>query len=349
MTAASAFGQGSGVQKGPATRPAAATGIPAGGAANVMRPIGSIDFYGLYRLSADRLREALTFKVGDTIALADRSFFTVSERRLMAVPGVLHTRLDIVCCENARYLVYVGIEEAGAPTLHFRPAPTGSIRLPPDLVQAGADLDRVVLEAALSGHADEDDSEGHMLLKDAAARPAEDRVIELAQGNVPLLRRVLRASADAEQRAIAAQLLGYAGDMQSVVPDLVYAMSDPSAGVRNNAMRALAVFGKATKVRSPRVPYAPFVTLLNSPVWGDRNKATFALFGMARKRDPALLKLLRERALTPLVEMARWRSQDHAQAPFWILGCIAGFSDQDIYSAWTHGDRERVIQAALAR
>jgi len=48
-------------------------------------------------------------------------------------------------------------------------------------------------------------------------------------------------------------MLGYVGDKQSVVPDLVSAISDPYDGVRNNAMRALAIFTMATKVPPPAI------------------------------------------------------------------------------------------------
>ncbi len=67
---------------------------------------------------------------------------------------------------------------------------------------------------------------------------------------------------------------------------------------------------------------------------------------MVHGRNPALLALLRQHALTPLAEMARWKS-DHALAAFWVLGCLAGFSDQEIFADWNRGERGRVIQAAL--
>jgi HEAT repeat protein len=203
------------------------------------------------------------------------------------------------------------------------------------------------MNAVLSGHAEEDDSGGHMLLTDAAARPAEDRLIAIAHNDLRLLRKVLRDSADSTHRALAAQLLGYAKDLQSVVPDLVYAMSDSSDGVRNNAMRALLVFTRATKVKPPRVPHEPFIALLNSPVWTDRNKSSFALMQMASTRDPALLGMLREQALPSLVEMARWSDRGHAAAAFWILGNVAGLDDKDIAEDWDRNDRERVIEGAL--
>ena len=341
---------GSGAQQPTVTQPVTASSAPAT-IAKAVRPIGIIDFYGLHHLSANNLRGALTFKVGDSIKQGDHSFFEVSKQHLMTVPGVLRVRPGGVCCgDDGSVIVYIGIQETNSPTMNFQPAQTGSIRLSPDVVQTVAEFEGILMQAVLSGHSDEDDSEGHRLLRDfPAARPVEDRVLAIARNDLALLRQVLRESADSEHRALAAELLGYATDLQSVVPDLANAMSDSSEDVRNNAMRALAVFVMATKVSPPRVPYKPFVALLNSPVWTDRNKASFALMTMATKRDPALIRMLRAQALPSLIEMARWSNPGHALPAIRILGAIAGLSDNDFYSEWSRGDREDIIKSALGR
>jgi hypothetical protein len=54
---------------------------------------------------------------------------------------------------------------------------------------------------------------------------------------------------------------------------------------------------------------APFIDLLNSIEWTDRNKSSFALEMLTESRDPALLLDLRARALRSLIEMARWKSE----------------------------------------
>lgn len=70
---------------------------------------------------------------------------------------------------------------------------------------------------------------------------------------------------------------------------------------------------------------------------------------MAKKRDPELLKMLRQQALPSLVEMAHWSSRGHAFWAFMILGDIAGVSDNDIDSHWSRNDLEPVIKAARGR
>jgi hypothetical protein len=114
-------------------------------------------------------------------------------------------------------------------------------------------------------------------------------------------------------------------------------------------MRALWVFADMVPGASrsvPRIPFEPFLALLNSSVFSDRNKASAALMSLTARRDPELLARLRKESLASLIEMARWRSAGHAYAAFTILGRIAGYSDEALEGLWKGGDRESVIEAA---
>jgi hypothetical protein len=84
-------------------------------------------------------------------------------------------------------------------------------------------------------------------------------------------------------------------------------------------------------------------------VWTDRNKAAGALAELSKSRNRKLLSTLAREAIASLVEMARWKSKDHAEDAFTILGRIAGFSDEAIRAVWDRGERESVIGAALNR
>ncbi len=314
--------------------------------------IGVIDFYGLRQVSATQARSALTVKEGDTIRIAGDArpaFMGESEHRLSMLPGVLSAHLKLVCCDGSSVIVYVGIEEKDASILHFREAPQDRVRLPADIVQAGSEFSRALMAAVQRGDAAEDDSKGHALMHDPTARAIQERFIEYAR-DLMQFRDVLRHSSDAEHRALAAQILGYAANKQDVIEDLVYGMNDSSEGVRNNAMRALGVIAHAASA-SPqprlRIPFEPFIGLINSPVWTDRNKASFALMELSESRDPELLAALRSQAIVPLVEMVRWKSEGHAMPAFTILGRIAGQSDEDAQAAWRRGEREAIINAAL--
>jgi hypothetical protein len=161
----------------------------------------------------------------------------------------------------------------------------------------------------------------------------------------------LHNSADADHRALAAEILGYSLNKQQVVEDLVEATRDPADEVRNNAMRALAVMATYA-IHSPDVglliPAEPFVARLNSITWTDRNKASFALSTLTETGDARLLDVLCKLALPALVEMARWKSSGHARDPFEVLGHIAHLPDEEITSAWDQGKREDVIAKASA-
>jgi len=325
----------------------------AGEAAGQEFEIGIVDFYGLSRVTPSKARQALTFKEGDSISFetdGPPAFIAESERRLSILPGVLRAHVNPVCCDAGRVIVYVGIEEKGQATLHFHAAPRGKIRLSAEIVQAGKDFSEAVTAAIQRGDASEDDSQGHAFFHDAAARAVQERFVSYAARDRRSLRSVLRNSSDAEHRALAAQVLGYVADKQEIVGDLVFAMSDPVENVRNNAMRALSVFARMSPVAGRpivRVPYEPFIALLNSPVWTDRNKASLALMGISERRDPALLTKLRREAVTPLVEIARWKSKGHALPALLILGRISGQSDGAVEAAWTRGEQEVIINAVL--
>jgi hypothetical protein len=317
--------------------------------------IGIIDFYGLNRVTLAQAREALTFKEGDSISypgVEPSPTVEESEIRLSKLPGVVRAHANTVCCDNGRVIVYVGIEERGAPTMRLRAEPAGKARLADDVVAAGEEFSKAFMLAMERGHTGEDRSQGHSLVADAATRAIQERFLIYAKRDLAHLRLVLRSSSDATQRALAAQVLGYAADKQAVVNDLVYGMTDPSGNVRNNAMRTLLVFGEmvpVAKARVPRIPYEPFIAFLHSPVWTDRNKASGALMTLSESRDASLLARLRKDALVPLIEMARWKSDGHARSAFTILGRMAGYSDDAARAAWDRGERELVISAALRR
>lgn len=307
-------------------------------------PIGLIEIYGLRHVAEAPVREAVALKAGDTFPDSDKDIIAKIER----VPGVAQARLNGVCCNDGRMVLFVGIRETGTPGMTFNPAPHGNAKLPEDVVKAGADFDQAFMAAVTRGDAEEDRSRGYSLMKDPASRAIQERFPAFAARDLQLLRTVLRDSSDASHRALAAQIIAYAPDKASVVDDLAAAMRDPDPEVRNNAMRALALFAQyASGNQSAHlsVPSAPFIEMLNSIDWSDRNKSAAALLPLTESRDPALLKELRERALDSLIEMARWKSEGHAYMPFFILGRVAGMKEQEIQAAWERKDVGALVHA----
>jgi hypothetical protein len=315
-------------------------------AAQQLPPIGIIDFYGLRTLPESTVRGTLGLREGDPAPDSAGP----ATRRLRALPGVADARLNLVCCSSdGKVILFVGVAEVGAPVNAPYAAPTGSIRLPDDVVQLGRAFDDTLMAAVRQGKAAEHDSAGHAFFDYPSANAIQHHYLAIAAAKLGMLRDVLRHSASAEHRALAAELLGYAPSVADIVPDLETAIHDPDDAVRNNAMRALAVIALYAQ-QSPslgiRVSPTPFVEMLNSLVWTDRNKASFALLQLTTRRDTALLALLRARALSALADMARWRSAGHAYAGYMILGRVEGMQDDALERAWKRGDRSAVLDSA---
>jgi len=314
-------------------------------------PLGAIDLYGNRTTSSSEIRKALTFQEGDTIHF---DLFDAqkreAEQKLAEIPDVRRAFLTLVCCtEDRKSMLYVGIEEDASPCLQFLPEPTGTVQLSSEVSKASKEVADAWEKAVLNRDTTEDDSQGHAINSDPQLKTLQLALIPLAEAHLANLREVLRGSSDADQRAIAAQVLGYVKDKQAVVTDLVAAMRDPSSEVRNNAMRALMVFTKYTPkppAKKIQVPSEPFLEMLNSCIWTDRNKSSAAVEELTESHDPALLTELREHALVSLIEMARWKSMLHASTSLTILGRMGGLTEGEILTAEDSGNREAIIATA---
>jgi hypothetical protein len=312
--------------------------------------IAAVDFFGLRTIPDSAARRALGIAPGELIPDSTRRAAAIA--RLGALPGVRRARIDLVCCATeGGALMYVGVEERGAPTIRFASAPTGAVRLPTEIQEAGMAFDSAFSDAVAHRDFAETDTAGYAIMHWPAAAAVQRRFVPLAARYTPELRAVLHQSSNAEQRALAAQVLGYAPDKRTVVADLATALSDPDGTVRNNATRALWVIA-AYAQRRPElgimIPYDRLVAMLDSPVWTDRNKASLALAQLTAARSAPLLALLRARSMAPLLEMAHWHELGHAGAALTILGRIAGMPEGDILASLQRGDREPILRAVAA-
>jgi hypothetical protein len=308
--------------------------------------IGILDYYGLHKITPTRIQRVLATKEGDPFPSSKGDV----EERLEQIPGVVRSHLEAVCCDAGKAILFVGIEEKGAAHFNYRSAPQGEVRLPGDIVEAYQEFMDALEAAVHSGNAAEDLRSGHSLMADPACRQLQVGFVAIAGQQLAVLKDVLRNSSDAEHRAIAAYVIGYAPKKREVVADLQTAIQDPDAGVRNNATRALgAISVLAAQNPDLEIQISPtwFVEMLNSVFWTDRNKAVMALLNLTDSRPERILALIRERALPSLAEMARWKSLTHAIGPYTLLGRVAGLSEQTIQDTWTNGGREAVIANAL--
>jgi len=316
-------------------------------------PVGIIDFYGLRTVTEEDARRALPLRVGDPIDISETPLARLQEkvvRSMESLPHVKKAKFNLVCCADGKSIVFVGVEEAGSQSLKFSDAPAGHTQLPVDIIAAGNACAEALQKAVVAGDTGEDRSQGHALNNNPGAQSIERQFIQFAARDAQLLRDVFHNSSDPDQRALAAQVLAYSADKAAVIPDLAAGMRDPSAEVRNNSMRALMVMAEASNSLGSlhlEIPVEPFIAMLNSLVWTDRNKSAAALDALTQKhRDPAILAKLRAEAMPSLVEMARWKSSGHAQSSFALLGRMAGWPEEKIYKTFESGDRESVIAAA---
>jgi hypothetical protein len=113
-------------------------------------------------------------------------------------------------------------------------------------------------------------------------------------------------------------------------------------------MAALAVYADRNPDAGIAINPGWFVDLLNSAVWTDRNNAAVALVSLTESRKPEILDQLLSKAFPSLAEMARWKHLPHALPAYILLGRTAGIKEAELQSAWSKGERERIIVRAIS-
>ena len=94
--------------------------------------MGVIDFFGLNKISADRLRKILGFQEGGPLPRSKAE----TEEHIDTLSGVVESHLEAVCCDAGKTILYVGIEERGAPHFDLREEPEGEQSLPGQIAKA---------------------------------------------------------------------------------------------------------------------------------------------------------------------------------------------------------------------
>ena len=308
--------------------------------------VASIDYYGLRKVSPERVAKTLGIEQGKPLPPSKGDL----EERLEQVDGVVRSNIEAVCCSGDSVNVFVGIEERGAPNFAVRSYPTGEKALPQNILEIYAGLRGAIAQAARQGKASEDLRSGHALSAHPEARKLQEKLIEAVEPELETIRVVLRDSSDDEQRAIAAYVIGYAKTKRLVAPDLQYALQDPNEVVRANAMRSLLpITLLALSEPDLDIPVSAtwMVEMLHSVSFQDRTKAVVSLLNLTDSRPEKLLELLKARGLDSLVEMARWHSLPHAIGPYMLLCRTAGLPDEEIEQSWAKGEREQVIAKIL--
>ena len=291
--------------------------------------IGIIDFYGYGALDPEDFSGVLLFKEGDPVPSEEVK--KAVEAALVMVTRRPAAKITRVCClEDGRSTIFVGLAEADASPVRYNPEPAGEIKLPREAHRLFVELEKDSIAAVTKGDAGEDDSEGYALMKNPEARGDQLKIRDWVRANTATTYRVLETSRFADERADAAEALGYAERSPEQIAALVRASFDADGGVRDNAIRALEVLCNLGADVTRRIPAARFVPMLHSLVWTDRNKASALLLMVSKSRDTAVLDTLRAGAVGPLREMAQWRDWGHAGFAATILARIAGIPDDQV-------------------
>lgn len=306
--------------------------------------IGTIDYYGLRKVPLAAVQKALNVREGEPLPLAKGDV----EQRLDMIPGVVESHLEAVCCQNGKVTLYVGIEERGGAHFELHDQPDGDAMLPQAVDRVYTRFVEESDNASRQGVTGEDLTQGHARSQDNRVREIQDTFPALVMEYLPVLRSVLHNDDDEAQRAVAAYVIGYASDPKSVINDLQYALRDPDPGVRINAVKSLLAFAVAgPRVTGVTVEPTWFIEMLNSLSWTDRTRALGVLQILTESRDASELDQIKMRALPAVVEMAKWKTLEHALPAYILLGRMAGIPEPQLRDAWAKGERDSVISQAV--
>ena len=287
-------------------------------------PIVAIEFYGAAAIDFARLRTVFPLRVGQifepkNVTVQDQSPESrdfqdvISNNRISVAP--------VFVPDFSGWVFYVDVEPSEPSPEAWRPRPTGADKLPARILR--------LYEHAISRYqnggifAGDDTTNGYSLSNDATMRKDELHLIKYARAHAKRVYAVLKRSASDRDRIAAAWIAGYARQSSEQRGALLDAVLDPDATVRNNAIRVLAVLASHDAGIARLIPAEPFIPMLGSLTWSDRNKAMFLLDPITAGRDPRTIESLRRCALEPLRQMARWTYWDHARMALVLLGRIA--------------------------
>lgn len=307
--------------------------------------IGFVEVFGNRKLTSDKVMKIAGVKPGDPLPKSKGQL----EEKIEEHDDIVAARAEVYCCEEGKPILYLGIEERGFLAFRPRTVLEEEVFLPEEVVQVFQEFASALARAVAAGDTEEDLSAGHSVMKNLPCRVLQQRFLGLAQIHEPQLRRVLISSSDAEQRGIAAYVLGYVQNKKSIIADLQLALQDPAENVRANAARSLRAIAEYAKTTAPeegvRVQPTWFVEMLNSFALKDRIESAKALvFYMQDPIDEALAAHIRNRALDSLLEMSRWKHLPHALPSFMLLGRVAGEDEIAIMKQWIQ-NRDAGIRA----
>ena len=309
--------------------------------------IGEVDLFGQTGVDELKILRGLPVHAGDKISSDELSRIKGQiGAQVQLVVGKPPTDIAVVSFDDrGKTMIFVGVPGPTVATPAYRLAPTGPAALPPEGLKLYSDFSDRLLPAIQAGGGKEDDSQGYALFSDDKLHAIQLEMRAFAVANEKTVEEVLRSSSSAAQRQAAAMILGYAQHSRKQIESLSAAALDSDEVVRNNAIRALGVIAVSDQTMRATYPASQFIDLLRSGTWTDRNKGGWVIEVLTQGRDANLLKLVRKKALSSLIEMARWHNPGHAKPAMLILGRIAGIPEQRLADLADKHDVESVLAA----
>jgi hypothetical protein len=307
-------------------------------------PIAAVEFYGSAPVDFTRLRAAFPYHAGDAfeprnVSLAETPLDfqkLVGDNRFSVAP--------IFASDLRGWILYTDVESRATPPLVWNPEPAGAVMLPAEIARLYEHaMDRFANGGIMAG---DETTEGYSLAKDPVMRADELKLIDYARANPADVYRVLGASASRSSRVAAAWIAGYAPKDRAQIAALIQAVTDPDSEVRNNAIRVLALLAGHDANTARQIPPGPFIPMLNSLTWTDRNKAMAVLAPITATRDPETLASLRRQAVEPLRQMSRWTYWGHASMALVLLGRVAGIPEERLQKLLAARDAPAILSAA---
>jgi hypothetical protein len=305
--------------------------------------IGHVEVFGAYKSPKDKILRAVGVKAGDPLPRSKGDL----EEKIEAIGGIVRARVEAWCCDEGNPILYLGVEERGGPVFLSRNLTVEDVELPAEVIQVYTEFAGALARAVAAKDTEEDLTDGHSLMANLPCRVLQERFLGLAEIHEQTLRRVLLGSPEAEQRAVAAYVYGYAPDKAALVPALQLALQDPDESVRVNAaraLRAIAVYARSeTSAKDIKLAPTWFIEMLNSLALQDRLEAAQTLlYLLDGTQAEAVVAGIKERALPALFDMARWRYLPHALPAFLLLGRLTGQEEVDLMRLWVQ-DRNKAL------
>jgi hypothetical protein len=227
------------------------------------------------------------------------------------------------------WVFYIDIEPASSAPPVWKKEPGGTTTLPQEIVALYEHaMERLRLGGLTAG---DETSEGYSLAKDPVMRADQLKLIDYARAHTTDVYQALEGSASRRDRIAAAWIAGYTPKGKAQITALLGGVRDPDSTVRNNSIRVLAVLAGHDPNLARQIPAEPFIPMLNSLTWTDRNKAMFVLDPITAARDPKTLERLRREATEALRQMSRWTYWGHAAMALTLLGRAAGIAEDRLH------------------